>query len=77
MELKAVEGAVAFKLEDVSQVIVGMSPESARQFVQKMRLDPEYSDGVIKPTQRTTIVLIHRFLEFLQKMDDQKFRSAK
>lgn len=77
MELIPVEdlnGVVAFKPEDVDRVIVGLGVQSARQYVDLMRKDPDFSDGVIKPTQRTTIVILHRFLEFLRKMDDSKFR---
>lgn len=72
--VEGVKGVIAFKPEDVDRVIVGLSVQSARQYIDLMRKDPEFTDGVIKPTQRTTIVILNRFLEFMRKMDDNKFR---
>lgn len=72
--VKDIEGVVAFKAESVSEVIIGLKAQNAKQYINKMRNDPEYSHGVICPTQRTTIVLLQPFLEFMRKMDDNKFK---
>lgn len=62
------------KLADIGDCIAGMSEEHARKYVQKMQLDPDYSHGIIRPTQKTTIIVVDVFVDFLRKMDDQKFR---
>lgn len=58
---------------ELPNVIKGLGVKSAYEYVNKMYQDPEFSDGIIKPTQRTTIVIVERFMDFLRKMDNEKF----
>lgn len=73
MTFKVVEGAIASTPKMLPQVIIGLGEEQAEKYVREMYRNPEFSDGVIKPTQRTTIVMIDRFFDFMKWKDDRKF----
>lgn len=62
------------KLSDIGDCIAGMTEEHARKYVRKMQLDPDYSHGIIQPTQKTTIIEVDVFVDYLRKMDEEKFR---
>lgn len=62
---------ITSKLPDV---ILGLGKQQAQAYVREMYKDPNYSDGVIKPTNKTTIVIISRFIEFLKAKEEGKFK---
>lgn len=76
MELTPIPTDVAYATttQKLPDVILGLGKQQAAKYVSEMYQDPEFSDGVIKPTQKTTIVIISRFIEFLRKMDAEKFK---
>ena len=57
------------------EVILGLGKQQAQVYVREMYQDPNFSDGVIKPTNKTTIVVISRFMEFLKAKEEGKFKS--
>ncbi|MCR8969302.1 hypothetical protein [Facklamia sp. 7083-14-GEN3] len=76
MELTPIPQDVAFATttQKLPDVILGLGKQQAAKYVSEMYQDPEFSDGVIKPTQKTTIVIISRFIDFLRKKDSTKFK---
>ena len=61
-------------LSRIGDCVAGMTPAQARNYINRMKLDPEYSHGVACPTQKTTIINVDIFYEFMLKMDERKFK---
>lgn len=59
---------------EIPNIFQGIGKQQAVVYVKAMYSNPDFSDGVIKPTQRTTVVILKRFVEYLKYMDDQKFK---
>ncbi|KAA9231687.1 MULTISPECIES: hypothetical protein [Aerococcus] len=59
---------------EIPYIFQGIGRQQAAKYVNAMYHNPEFSDGVIKPTQRTTIIIISRFVDYLRYMDEQKFK---
>lgn len=76
MELTPVptDTAYACITSKLPEVIIGLGKQQAQVYVREMYQDPNYSDGVIKPTNKTTIVIISRFIEFLKSKEEAKFK---
>ncbi|MDK6688287.1 hypothetical protein QP246_02285 [Aerococcus urinae] len=60
--------------QKLPELFQGLGKQQAEKYVKHMYRNPDFSDGVIKPTQRTTIVILERFIDYLRYMDDQKFK---
>lgn len=75
MELNPIPTDTAFACitSKLPEVILGLGKQQAQIYVREMYQDPNYSDGVIKPTNKTTIVIISRFIEFLKSKEEAKF----
>ena len=75
MELNPIPTDKAFACitSKLPEVILGLGKQQAQIYVREMYQDPNYSDGVIKPTNKTTIVIISRFIEFLKSKEEAKF----
>ena len=75
MELNPIPTDTAFACltSKLPEVILGLGKQQAQIYVREMYQDPNYSDGVIKPTNKTTIVIISRFIEFLKAKEEAKF----
>ena len=52
----------------------GIGTQQAIKLVAEMYVHPDFSDGVAKPTQKTTVVKKDRFWEFLKWKDEVKLR---
>ena len=76
MELNPIPTDTAFACitSKLPEVIIGLGKQQAQVYVREMYQDPNYSDGVIKPTNKTTIVIISRFIEFLKSKEEAKFK---
>ena len=76
MELNPIptDTAYACITSKLPEVIIGLGKQQAQIYVREMYQDPNYSDGVIKPTNKTTIVIISRFIEFLKSKEEAKFK---
>ncbi len=76
MELNPIPTDTAFACitSRLPEVILGLGKQQAQVYVREMYQDPNYSDGVIKPTNKTTIVIISRFIEFLKSKEEAKFK---
>ncbi|MDK7187961.1 hypothetical protein [Facklamia hominis] len=76
MELNPIPTDTAFACitSKLPEVILGLGKQQAQVYVREMYQDPNYSDGVIKPTNKTTIVIISRFIEFLKSKEEAKFK---
>lgn len=76
MELNPIPTDTAFACitSKLPEVILGLGKQQAQIYVREMYQDPNYSDGVIKPTNKTTIVIISRFIEFLKSKEEAKFK---
>lgn len=76
MELNPIPTDTAFACitSKLPEVILGLGKQQAQVYVREMYQDPNYSDGVIKPTNKTTIVIISRFVEFLKSKEEAKFK---
>lgn len=76
MELNPIPTDIAFACitSKLPEVILGLGKQQAQIYVREMYQDPNYSDGVIKPTNKTTIVIISRFIEFLKSKEEAKFK---
>lgn len=76
MELNPIptDTALACITSKLPEVILGLGKQQAQVYVREMYQDPNYSDGVIKPTNKTTIVIISRFIEFLKSKEEAKFK---
>ncbi|EKB54501.1 hypothetical protein [Facklamia hominis] len=76
MELNPIPTDTAFACitSKLPEVIIGLGKQQAQVYVREMYQDPNYSDGVIKPTNKTTIVIISRFIEFLKSKEETKFK---
>lgn len=76
MELNPIptDTAYACITSKLPEVILGLGKQQAQIYVREMYQDPNYSDGVIKPTNKTTIVIISRFIEFLKSKEEAKFK---
>ncbi|WP_311432232.1 hypothetical protein [Facklamia hominis] len=76
MELNPIPTDTAFACitSKLPEVIIGLGKQQAQVYVREMYQDPNYSDGVIKPTNKTTIVIISRFVEFLKSKEEAKFK---
>lgn len=76
MELNPIPTDTAFACitSKLPEVILGLGKQQAQIYVREMYQDPNYSDGVIKPTNKTTIVVISRFIEFLKSKEEAKFK---
>ena len=75
MELNPIptDTAYACITSKLPEVIIGLGKQQAQVYVREMYQDPNFSDGVIKPTNKTTIVIISRFIEFLKSKEEAKF----
>ena len=62
------------RAQNLPQVIVGISEQVATLYAKEMYENPEFTDGVIKPTQKMTLVDPHRFVEFLRYKDANRFK---
>lgn len=65
-------GAYACLTQALPEVVIGLGKDRAEKYVTKMAKDPDFSDGIIRPTQKTTIVIIERFIGFMRKMEDER-----
>ena len=76
MELNPIPTDTAFACitSKLPEVILGLGKQQAQVYVREMYQDPNFSDGVIKPTNKTTIVIISRFIEFLKSKEEAKFK---
>lgn len=76
MELNPIQTDTAYACitSKLPEVILGLGKQQAQIYVREMYQDPNYSDGVIKPTNKTTIVIISRFIEFLKSKEEAKFK---
>ena len=76
MELNPIPTDTAFACitSKLPEVILGLGKQQAQIYVREMYQDPNYSDGVIKPTNKTTIVIISRFIDFLKSKEEAKFK---
>ena len=76
MELDPIPTDTAFACitSKLPEVILGLGKQQAQVYVREMYQDPNFSDGVIKPTNKTTIVIISRFIEFLKSKEEAKFK---
>ena len=76
MELNPIptDTAYACITSKLPEIILGLGKQQAQVYVREMYQDPNYSDGVIKPTNKTTIVIISRFIEFLKSKEEAKFK---
>lgn len=76
MELNPIPTDTAFACitSKLPEVIIGLGKQQAQVYVREMYQDPNFSDGVIKPTNKTTIVIISRFIEFLKSKEEAKFK---
>lgn len=68
------DGVLCCKNTALPQLFVGLSKRQCLDYVDQMEQDAEFSSDVIRVTQKTTIVVVASFLEFLRKMDDNKFK---
>lgn len=68
------QGVIGVKVSQLPDYFVGLGKQQVELYVREMYANPEFTDGVIKPTQKTTIVLLDRFISFLRYMDEQKFK---
>lgn len=55
-------------------VFVGIEKRTAEKYVSEMYTHPDYSDGVMKPSNRLTLVNVERFVEFLRFKDSDRFK---
>lgn len=75
MEIKLVDdGIYASTISKLPTLFLGLGKQQCRNYVNQMELDPEYADGVIRPTQKTTIVIVDKFVDYLRKMDEGRFQ---
>lgn len=74
MELARVDKIYACTTQKIPEVIPGIGRQQAEIYVRKMYEHPDFCDGVVRPTQKTTIVKLNRFMDFMQWMDDNKFK---
>ncbi|RYC97896.1 hypothetical protein [Facklamia hominis] len=76
MELNPIPTDTAFACitSKLPEVIIGLGKQQAQVYVREMYQDPNFSDGVIKPTNKTTIVIISRFIDFLKSKEEAKFK---
>lgn len=72
--IQAPEGVIAAKTSRLPDLFPGLGKQQCQQYVAAMYLNPDFSDGVIKPTQKTTVVVVSRFLDYLRYMDEVKFK---
>lgn len=63
MELKELVGCTT---SEIPNVFKGIGKQQAFVLVKEMYAHAEFSDGVIRVTNRTTVVLIDRFIDFLR-----------
>lgn len=54
-------------------VFIGIEKRNAEKLVSEMYKNPKFSDGIIKPTQRITLVNVDKFTEFLRFKDEERF----
>lgn len=54
-------------------VFIGIEKRNAEKLVAEMYKHPDYSDGIMKPTNRMTLVNVDKFVEFLRFKDSQRF----
>lgn len=62
------------KVQDLPKVFVGVGKQTCERFARLMYDNDDFSDGVMKPTTKLTLVEYDRFVEFLKYMDDTKFK---
>lgn len=55
--------------------IKGLGKQQCKLYVAEMYQHPDFHDDVIKPTQKTTVVNINRFIEFLKTKEEERFRG--
>lgn len=55
--------------------IKGLGKQQCKLYVAEMYQHPDFHDDVIKPTQKTTVVNINRFIEFLKAKEEERFRG--
>ncbi len=65
---------IASRPQALPQIFLGLSERQAVDYVSEMYQTKEFADGVIKPTSRTTLVLVDRFIDFMRYKDDQRFK---
>lgn len=54
--------------------IKGLGKQQCKLYVDEMYQHPDFHDDVIRPTQKTTLVHINRFIEFLKAKEEARFK---
>lgn len=67
------EGVYASTVSNLPNLFAGLSERQCREYVNAMERSPEYSGGVIRPTQKTSLVVIETFVEYLRHMERTRF----
>ena len=67
------DGVLCCKNTSLPQLFVGLSKRQCLDYVDQMEQDTEFSKDVIRVTGKTTIVVVASFLEFLRKMENERF----
>ena len=67
------DGVLCCKNTALPQLFVGLSKRQCLDYVDQMERDTEFSKDVIRVTGKTTIVVVASFLEFLRKMENERF----
>ena len=67
------DGVLCCKNTALPQLFVGLSKRQCFDYVDQMEQDTEFSKDVIRVTGKTTIVVVASFLEFLRKMENERF----
>lgn len=60
-------------IKELPTIFYGTSERQMRNYVDAMQMDSEFKGAVIKPTLRTTLVHVDRLVDFLRKMDEEKW----
>lgn len=68
------QGILAITTSEIPNYFVGIGKQQAIKYVSEMYVHPDFSDGVIRPTQKTTLVLPNRFLDFLRFKEEKRFK---
>ena len=57
---------------ELPNFIKGLGKQQCKLYVAEMYQHPEFHDDVAKPTQKTTIVNIKRFVDFLKTKENER-----
>lgn len=69
------DGVLCCRNTSLPQIFVGLSKRQCVDYVEQMEQDEEFSDDVIRVTQKTTIVVVASFLDYLKKMQRTRFEA--